>query len=213
MPFLPAKESKLFISLFDLYCRWLFRRRFDEVQIQNDYRPVAGSKTLYYLNHHSWWDGLIPFLLNQKLFRQNARGMMEYKQLHRYPFFRRLGVFSVDLSSARSSVQSMRYAIQSMERSNAALYIYPQGQTEPFKTKNLQFKKGIGWLAKKLPEADLVPVGIYIHTLDSDKPRLKIQVGEPVQANRISSAESINLTLEERLSNLLEQLIDNHDKS
>lgn len=139
--------------------------------------------------------------------------MMEYKQLHRYPFFRRLGVFSIDLSSSRSSVQSMRYAVQSMERPNAALYIYPQGQTEPFKTQNLQFKKGIGWLAKQLPDADLVPVGIYIHTLESDKPRLKIQVGAPVSVDKTKSTETINDKLEDRLSALLEQLIVDHDKS
>lgn len=135
--------------------------------------------------------------------------MMEYKQLHQYPFFRRLGVFSIDLSSTRSSVQSLRYAVESMKRSNAALYIYPQGRTEPFKTKNLHFKKGIGWLAKQVPEADLVPVGVYIHTLDSDKPQLNIRVGKPVLADRAQSTESINNKLEKKLSTLLEKLHNN----
>ena len=211
VPFLPARESKLFIGIFDLYCRWLFWRRFDSVSTKSAYQPADGQKTIYYLNHNSWWDGLIPFILNQKIFHQNARGMMEDKQLNRYPFFRRMGVFSINLSSARSSMQSLRYAIRSMDRPNAALYIYPQGKVVPFATNNLEFKKGIGWLARKLPDADLVPVGIYIHTKESDKPRLEIRVGKPVETDRNHSADAINNKLEEELSALLQQLVDTQD--
>ncbi|WP_340102735.1 lysophospholipid acyltransferase family protein [Rhodohalobacter sp. 8-1] len=205
---MPAKESRLFITIFDWYCRWLFWRRFDSITIQCNYQPADGQKTIYYLNHNSWWDGLIPFLLNQKLFHQNARGMMEDKQLNRYTFFRRLGVFSIDLSSARSSMQSLRYAIRSMDRPNAALYIYPQGEIKPFTTEDLEFKKGIGWLAKKIPATDLVPVGIYIHTQESDKPRLQITVGRKVSVNRQKPADDINHLLEKELSNLLEKMVD-----
>lgn len=207
-PFIPARENRLFIKVFDLYCRTLFWRRFDEVSINCNYRPGESQKTIYYLNHNSWWDGLIPFLLNQKLFQQNARGMMEDTQLSRYSFFSRLGVFSINLRSARSSMQSLRYAIRSMERPHAALYIYPQGKIVPFSTTDLQFKKGIGWLAKKIPEADLVPVGIHIHTRESDKPRLEINVGEPVQVSRNLSSEEINKSLKEELSGLLQNMVD-----
>lgn len=206
--FIPARENRLFIFVFDLYCRTLFWRRFDSVSIHNSYNPDKNQKTIYYLNHNSWWDGLIPFLLNQKLFKQNARGMMEDTQLSRYSFFSRLGVFSINLRSARSSMQSLRYAIRSMKRPNAALYIYPQGKIVPFSTDKLDFKKGIGWLAKKVPEADLVPVGIHIHTRESDKPRLEINVGEPVKANRNLSSEEINELLKEKLSGLLQNMVD-----
>ena len=131
---------------------------------------------------------------------------MEDKQLKRYPFFRRLGVFSINLSSARSSMKSLRYAIRSMNRPHASLYIYPQGKIVPFATDNLQFKKGIGWLAKKLPACDLVPVGINIHTKESDKPKLEIKIGVPVSINRDNTADDINQILEKELSRLLQQL-------
>ena len=211
LPFLPAKESALFIKLFELYMDWLIWRRFDSVIISNNYLPSQGQRTIFYLNHCSWWDGLIPFLLNQKEFRQNARGMMEDKQLHKYPFFRRLGVFSIGLSSPRSSMQSLRYAIKSMERPNASLYIYPQGKIVPFSVDNLEFRKGIGWLAKKLPDSDLVPVAIYIHTKESDKPRLEISVGSAVDVDRSQKADQINHVLEEHLSGLLKALVYKDD--
>lgn len=208
LPFIPARESRLFITLFDVYCRWLFWRRFESVKIDSEYTPEEGCKTIYYLNHNSWWDGLVPFLLNQRLFRQNARGMMEDVQLHRYKFFRRIGVFSINLSSARSSMKSLRYAIRSMDRPNAALYIYPQGKITPFSTRSLDFRNGIGWLAKKLPRADLVPVGIYIHTKRSDRPTLEIKVGSKIELKRELPADEINHRLEKELSNLLQQLVE-----
>jgi len=207
LPFIPARESRLFISIFDIYCRWLFWRRFESVNIESDYQPDDKQKTIYYSNHNSWWDGLIPFLLNQRLFRQNARGMMEDVQLHRYKFFRRIGVFSINLGSPRSSMQSLRYAIRSMERPNAALYIYPQGKIVPFSAGSLDFRKGIGWLARKLPHADLVPVGIYIHTKESDKPTLEIKIGEAVTVSREKPGDVINKKLEDKLSELLQNMI------
>lgn len=104
-------------------------------------------------------------------------------------------------------MQSLRYAIRSMERPNAALYIYPEGKIVPFTPHSIDFRNGIGWLAKKLPQADLVPVGIYIHTKESDKPRLEITVGREVTVNRQKPAKDINNLLEEKLSKLLEKMV------
>lgn len=133
---------------------------------------------------------------------------MEDVQLNRYKFFRRIGVFSINLGSPRSSTQSLRYAIRSMERPDAALYIYPQGKIVPFSTDSLDFRKGLGWLAKKLPDSDIVPVGIYIHTKESDKPTLEIKVGKEVPVNRKQSADGINKELENKLSELLQKMIE-----
>jgi len=184
------------------------RRRFDSISIRSEYRPGSNQKSIYYLNHNSWWDGLIPFLLNQKKFRQNARGMMEDKQLHRYLFFRRIGVFSINLSSPRSSMQSLRYALDSMKRPNASLYIYPQGKIVPFNaTPHIEFRNGLGWLAKKLPECDIVPVAVDIHTRESDKPRLEILVGNPVEPDLDQSTDQITKNFENELSALLKRLV------
>ncbi|MDX1586425.1 MAG: hypothetical protein R3222_06770, partial [Balneolaceae bacterium] len=60
MDFIPARESSLFIALFSRYVRFLFWRRFSNIWIRQEYKPNSYSKTVYYLNHHSWWDGIIP---------------------------------------------------------------------------------------------------------------------------------------------------------
>lgn len=206
--FIPAKESPLFTKVFGSYANLLFWRRFDERHIDIRYSPTPDRKTIYYMNHHSWWDGMIPLFLNHNYFRQQARGMMEGKQLRKYSFFRKIGVFSIDLDDRRSILQSLRYAVESMERPNSSLYIFPQGKIEPFTTDQFEFKKGLGWLAKKVPEADLVPIGIYIHTMHSDKPQLHITVGNAIDIDRSLSAKEINGVLQNGLSTLLTEVVE-----
>lgn len=205
--FIAAQESDWFIRLFDMYVRNLFWRRFNDIRIQAEYLPEPGDRTIYYLNHTSWWDGLIPFLLNQKLFKQKARAMMEDKQIHRHRFFKKIGAFSVNLTDKRSSVRSLRYAINSMERENASLFIYPEGRIVPFSTEKPQFKDGLSWIISKLEEIQVVPVGVYITNQKSDKPELYLKTGKEVKiSNRQDSVQTKEL-LEVELQQLLIRLV------
>lgn len=201
-------ESAWFIKLFDLYVRNLFWRRFQNVWIQTEYLPQTGDRTIYYLNHTSWWDGLIPLLLNQKVFRQNARAMMEDKQIQRYRFFRKIGAFSVNSGDKRSSVRSLRYAINSMKRENACLFIYPEGRIVPFTTEKPQFKDGLSWMISKLEEIKVVSVGIYISHEKSDKPELFLKSGKPVEIEADMAQAEINLLLENSLQRVLIRLVE-----
>ncbi|MDX1590494.1 MAG: lysophospholipid acyltransferase family protein [Balneolaceae bacterium] len=204
--FIPASESAGFIAVFDIYVRNLFRRRFKNILIDQEYQPSAESRTIYYLNHTSWWDGLIPLLLNQKRFKQKARAMMEDKQMLEHRFFRKIGAFSVNLQDPRAAVKSLRYAKESMDRLNSCLFIYPEGKIVPFSTDKPEFKKGLGWLAKRCPQCDLVPIGIYIHTANSDKPDLCIRVGVPSRPDLNQKPADISHSLEEDLQTVLSTL-------
>jgi chlorobactene lauroyltransferase len=196
----------LFIFIFDYYVRSLFRRRFKNILIDQQYQPSEESKTIYYLNHTSWWDGLIPLLLNQKLFRQKARAMMEDKQMHQHRFFSKIGAFSVNLENPRSAVKSLRYAVESMQRPNACLFIYPEGKIVPFTGSRPTFKKGLGWISNQCPDTDVVPVGICIHTARYDKPELYIRIGEPVKTDHSFDSETLNEIFEDEMGNLLSLL-------
>ena len=207
--FIPAEESRWFTFLFDLYMRTLFKRRFKNVWIDQDYQPGPKSKTVYYLNHTSWWDGLIPLLLNRKLFHQNARAMMEDKQMQEHGLFKRIGAFSVNLENPRSAVRSLRYAVDSMKRPRSSLFIYPEGKIVPFSTKKPDFKKGLGWIVSQCPNVDVVPIGIYKDYARSDKPELFLRVGHALEFDSSNGAERLNAFFEERLSELLLDLLEN----
>lgn len=211
--FIPAQESRWFIFVFDLYTRWLFRRRFKNVWVDQTYQPGSNSKTIYYLNHTSWWDGLIPLLINRKLFHQNARAMMEDKQMRQHGLFKKIGAFSVNLENPRSAVRSLRYAVESMKRANSSLFIYPEGEIVPFSTQKPNFKKGLGWITGQCPDVDVVPVGIYINPAISDKPELFLKIGKAVEFDTAKKSEQLNQLFEKELSLLLKNLQDfSHNK-
>ena len=204
--FIPARESALFIALFDWYVRFLFRRRFHRVWLQQRYDPGENGKTIYYLNHTSWWDGLIPLLLNRKRFRQNARAMMEDKQMKQHGFFKKIGAFSVTPDNPRSVIKSLRYAVKSLDRPNSSLFIYPEGRIVPFTTNHLTFQKGLAWIAEKRQDTDVVPIGIYFNYAKSDKPELFIKIGDSVEYKSDDNTESLNALFEQHLMKLLTEI-------
>lgn len=207
MEFIPASESKFFTFLFRWYTWLLFKRRFKRVWIRQEYRPGESARTVYYLNHHSWWDGLIPLLLNEFRFHQKARAMMEDSQMERYGFFQKIGAFSVNRTDPRKAVTSLRYAVQSMERDNASLFIYPEGTITPPGTDPV-FEGGLAWLHSKLwkREVDFVPVGIYMHTIRFDKPELYLYVREKVSVDPTLANDDRTEIFEIKLMEILNRL-------
>lgn len=201
--FIPAKESRFFIFFFDVVVRILCKFRFSGVYLKQAYRPSNDARTIYYLNHTSWWDGLIPLLLNQKCFRQRARAMMEDKQMREHGFFKRIGAFSVSLQNPKSVIRSLRYAVESMERPNASLFIYPEGEIRPFSLAKPVFKSGLSWIVSKNSAPDVVPVAIYLTTAKSSKPTLYLQVGEPVETRSTDDISEKTLMFEKSLQTLI----------
>lgn len=198
---IPASESKIFDLIFSLYVRNLYRRRFDRVYLHSDYIPSSLDTSIYFLNHYSWWDALTPYLLNKKLFRQNMRAMMVEHQVRKFPFFRKIGVFSVDKEHPRKSMNSLRYAADSMFRDKASLYIYPQGKIEDEHIKDLRFESGLAWLYQHLPDVDFVPIATTMNTRYSEKPRLYVKIGHRVKLN-VTNKDEIKVELEKYLDSL-----------
>lgn len=205
LDFIPAKESSFFIKIFRIYIRLLFKRRFKQVWLRQEYVPKPDSRTVYYLNHHSWWDGIIPLLLNEYRLHQNARALMEDKQMRQYPFFKKIGAFSINRDDPRKAITSLRYAVQSMKREGASLFLYPEGKITPPGSK-MTFEGGISWLHSKVPEVDFVPIGIYMHTIRHDKPELHLHIGEAVDLDQGLNNDEKTRHLENKLSQILKQL-------
>ena len=134
---------------------------------------------------------------------------MEDKQMMQHKFFSKIGAFSVNLSEPRAALKSLRYAVDSMKRSNSSLFIYPEGKIVPFSTKKPNFQKGLGWIAGRTPESDIVPIGIYIHTARHDKPELNLKIGPVVEFNPEHSSEDLNLHFEKNMQQVLIDLQTN----
>ena len=122
----------------------------------------------------------------------------------RYPFFRRLGAFSIDTENPGRNFRALRYAIRSMNRPRSSLYIFPEGGLVPFSTDLPVFKPGIYWLSQYLEGVDFVPVGIYVHMLRGDRPELHVRVGEKVTGPFESEDRPLEYALQRQLLSLQE---------
>ncbi|MGM0545743.1 MAG: lysophospholipid acyltransferase family protein [Bacteroidota bacterium] len=191
--------------MFRTYTKLLFKWRFKKVWLKQEYSPCSHCKTVYFLNHHSWWDGLIPLMLNEYRFQQQARAIMEDKQMKTYSLFKRIGAFSINRDDPRSAISSLRYAVKSFERDNASLFIYPEGMITPAGS-NMNFEGGLAWLHDKLGDVDFVPIGIYMHTIRYDKPELHLHVGRPVRLDDALPREEKTAQFETGLDNMLVEL-------
>jgi len=182
--FIPASENRWVLFFFGLIVRWLFYRRFSHVEIIQQYKPSQEDRTIYILNHTTWWDGILPLLLNQTRFKQRARAMMELKQMKIFRVFRHIGAFSIDLESTKNTIRSLRYAVDSMKRERACLFIFPEGKINAPCDDLPQFELGTGWIIKQCVKEGLdvvvVPISVYIHEMTSSKPVLWVEIGDPV---------------------------------
>lgn len=122
-----------------------------------------------------------------------------------HAFFSRIGAFSIDLDSPKSAVQSLRYAVDSMQREQSCLFIYPEGELKPYSSNKLSFKDGLAWLYEKLDTIDFVPVAIYTPTFRASKPELFLHVGKPVQIDQALDRKQVTLAFEEALHSLLQE--------
>jgi 1-acyl-sn-glycerol-3-phosphate acyltransferase len=209
--FIDARESRTFMLLFRIYTRFLFKRRFRNVYVLNSYIPQDNRSSLYFMNHASWWDALIPFLLNEYLFRQRARAMMDVRQLQKYPFFRKIGVYSIDRKNARSALFSLGKTREWLDHGRNSIYLFPQGSIKS-DYEPLDFEHGIGWLAKECKKCDIVPLAIHMNLVRGDKPDLFLKIGKPVHfehgADKKTISEVCRIGLAEILYEIRSQAFD-----
>jgi len=202
---IPAKYSVNFNRLFAIYSAFLFRRRFDSIYIDGTFRPGSLDRTVWYMNHHTWWDALIPSFLNSKIFHQRMWAIMDEKQLRKYPFFRKLGAFSVDRLHPRSALNALEYAVDALQQDHSSLFIFPQGKIEPEYLAQIKFETGLAWLYRSLPNVDFVPIVTTMNSRYSEKPRLFVSIGTPMRSNE-TDRKKLSIQFEQSTTNLLNHI-------
>lgn len=219
--------SPAFNRVFTWYTLLLFRRRFGSVWLNNqeilpevtlDYDELLevahgnenlvtdiplldysdwNRSILFVGTHHSWWDGLIPLLLNELVFNMQGRAIMDEEQLKNYPFFRRIGTFGINRKHPRKAIQSLNYAAQMLndapKNKRVGLWFYPQGKIVSSEDP-VRIESGISFLAKQLKpkQAMIVPFSTYSHTMFRDRPELFIRFGAPISPGLLTSPSLVD---------------------
>lgn len=156
--------------VFRPYVYGLMKRHFASINLLGELPEIDPKYPLLLVpNHSTWWDGFFVYLLNDRIFHREPYLMMSEKQLQRYPFFARLGVYSV---AQKSVFSSLRYSVRILESDqNVMLCMFPQGELTLWDARPLNYKRGVEWILSQYGErVNLLPLAIKTAFTDQKKP-------------------------------------------
>ncbi|EWG10948.1 lysophospholipid acyltransferase family protein [Cytobacillus firmus] len=201
-----AKKDVIFDKLFSIFHKRLMSFSFDKVYWQNTGIQPA-SPAIFVCNHSSWWDGLIYYQLTKSVIQQDLHIMMHEQGLKQFPYFKKLGAFSINSSSPKETLKTMKYA-EKLLKNGSSIWIFPQGDEFHLEKRPLHFQQGPLYLQEKLPEIPLIPVAFYYSFSHKRKPEVWISAGSPLYSKDLpgSSRREKTASLEKTCTNLLDVL-------
>ncbi|WP_232318274.1 lysophospholipid acyltransferase family protein [Salisediminibacterium beveridgei] len=187
----------------------LLKKSFHSIQLtRSSLHPddiPAGAMVI--INHSSWWDPLVLFYLNEVWLKKDGLAMMSIEGLERFPFFRKLGAYSINSTDRREIITSLQYTLNQMDQ-DCNIFIFPQGEETHLESRPLQFRSGTAFLNSKRPDIPVVPVSFYHQLLHYQLPEWFIHIGEPVDLSKVTDKQEKTAVLENRMTEQLECLKD-----
>ncbi|QDT59010.1 hypothetical protein SV7mr_15140 [Stieleria bergensis] len=161
----PKPPAKWFYAGFQTFLKRFLRKNFHGVVLAKDssldVSLAAGRPIIIYVNHPSWWDPLIAHFLNQRLFpERDFFAPIDAEALAKYRVFARLGFFGVQLSSTSGTAQFLSRSAAVLERSNAALWLTPEGRFADSRDRTAELMPGLAHLCRKHDSPLVVPMAM-----------------------------------------------------
>jgi 1-acyl-sn-glycerol-3-phosphate acyltransferase len=203
--------SAVTLRIFRRVVRSYFRRHFRAVMVRHEERLArfdAGfnEPLVVYANHSSLWDPMVSVLLAQELLPGRRHyAPMDAAALKKYPILRRIGIFPVEMASARGAAQFLRTS-QAILASGGVVWITPQGRFVDSRETLLGFKPGLGALAARVPGLQLVPLAIEYTFWDERLPETLLCLGETVTIDVGVGADVATRELEAALGLVMAEL-------
>jgi 1-acyl-sn-glycerol-3-phosphate acyltransferase len=200
------------LRFFRSIVRGYFRRHFHAVRISGTERFAAMCQAteplILYANHGSWWDPMVAFLLAERWMPQFQHfAPMDAQALERYQILKHVGIFPVEIATARGAVQFLRTS-EAIARSGGVLWITPQGKFVDGRVRPLAFKPGLAALAVRVADnvgpCRVQPLAIEYTFWDERLPECLLHLGEPVLVNAGDTPSDV----ETRLIRALEDGMD-----
>ncbi len=188
-----------------------FRRHFTAVRVTRSanlsgLRGEGSDRLLVYANHGSWWDPMMCVLLAQRLMPgRNHFAPMDAASLERYGILKRIGIFGVEMKTARGAAQFLRKGLAILLQ-KGVLWVTPQGRFADARERPLVFKPGLAALAARVPGGCTVqPLAIEYVFWDERLPEALLHFGEPVRVQGQTAAE-VDTLLQAALLETMETL-------
>ncbi|RLQ95219.1 lysophospholipid acyltransferase family protein [Falsibacillus albus] len=203
----PRKNSR-FEWLLKKFVHFQLKKHFYRIWlIDLRKKPSSLKGKMYLANHSSWWDGLIVFYLNQVVIKEDSYAMMSQEGMERFPFFRKIGAFSVNSKSPKAIHKSLKFAMALLE-AGRSVWIFPQGEEEHLEKRPLSIKNGTPYIVKRVKNIDIIPVALYYTYRHDQRPELFIRIGSERSGERQMEREDIQKELTKELDVLKADVID-----
>ena len=180
----PLKRySPTLLALFRLYLRFYAWRSFSAVRLARGTAPPAfpGRPLIIYCNHPSWWDPALILLALPPLLRRRGYGPMDAAELERYALFQRMGLFGVEPGTKRGAAAFLRIATECLAGQDTCLVITAEGSFTDPRLRPIRLRPGIAHLARRLPDAVVLPLALEYSFWNESKPEALLRFGAPVR--------------------------------
>lgn len=203
-----TRSARLFWA-FGWYLRWYFYRRFHAVRLSRSGLPAggAGRPLIIYSNHPSWWDPALYILLCIKLFPgRPGYGPMDSAALGKYGVFERMGVFGIEPGTPRGAARFMSTSLRVLSDPHSILWITAEGDFADPRQRPVQLRPGIAHLARRVPDAIILPLAIEYSFWNESKPEALARFGTPIETGRDRTVAEWTQYLEAELTRTMDAL-------
>lgn len=200
--------SRFVLWFFRGIVRGYFRRHFSGVRLSraSHLASFSDERLIVYANHSSWWDPMVLVLLAAKLMPgRDHFAPMDASALERYGIFKQIGVFGVEMKTARGAAQFLRSG-RAIVEGGGVLWVTPQGRFADSRERPLGFKPGLAALAAKMEGGcTVLPLAIEYVFWDERLPETLLHFGDPVHVDG-QSVDEVQQMLEAALLKTMEAL-------
>ena len=204
-----AERSPLLFWLFGWYLRWFFWRNFNAVRVTLAGLPQLppGRPVILFTNHPSWWDPALFILLATTRMRGRIGfGPMEQAALGRYGLLRKMGVFGIALDHPRGAARFLEVSARVLADPRAVLFVTAEGHFTDARTRPVHLRPGIAHLARRNPDAVLVPMAVEYSFWNERRPEALVAFGAPILGGRNRSVAAWTGELETALTATMDAL-------
>ena len=173
--------------LFGWYLRWYFFRHFRAVRLALDGIPriPPDRPVILYSNHPSWWDPALFVLVATLLFPERLHyGPIDARALGKYGLLRRMGVFGIELDSARGAARFLRVCRALLSDPSSMLWITAEGAFTDPRVRPVRLRNGLAHLARQSTGVTILPFAIEYPFWNERAPEALVRFGEPIEADQ-----------------------------
>ena len=176
--------SRHVLRFFRWYIRRHLRRHFAGVLLLGELPELSEERPVVVFSAHpSWWDPLVFMFLHEMAFGWRAQaGPIDAGQLAKFPIFGKLGLFGIEPGTAAGAREFLRCSREHFRERGAVLWVTPQGRFADVRERPLGLAGGVEMLARREPEALLVPLALEYCFWNERLPYVLVHFGESVEA-------------------------------